>query len=132
MTMTKLDELRKMKDEYLARMRQDGEAAIKEAVKVFFDQNPTVKAVRWTGYIPAFNDGDVCVFGLGDVEVSFDEIDPDFTEYPEDKALRASMGDLRKSLYSVEDVLQTIFGDNHQVTIDSSGHVTVDDYDCGY
>lgn len=38
-----------------------------ELVKEFFVVAPNIKAVGWTQYTPYFNDGEECVFSVGDV-----------------------------------------------------------------
>lgn len=47
-----------------------------ELVRGFFPVAPNIKAVGWTQYTPYFNDGEECVFGVGDVWIcSTDDAD---------------------------------------------------------
>ena len=39
--------------------------------------------VKWTQYIPGFNDGDPCVFSLGEVLVRYNDIPGEDDEHPE-------------------------------------------------
>ncbi len=41
----------------------------------FFDQNPLIKVIGWAQYTPYFNDGDACVFSVGEVGFGMDEND---------------------------------------------------------
>lgn len=58
-------------------------AAIAEEVKAnlakafvdFFDQNPLIKVIGWAQYTPYFNDGDACVFSVGEVNFGMDDKD---------------------------------------------------------
>jgi len=46
------------------------QAMFKETFKEFWELNPAIKTVRWVQYTPYFNDGEPCVFGVGDVYFS--------------------------------------------------------------
>ncbi len=70
-----LKELRKLKEEYQEKISKDGEAALKVALKDFFDKNPEVASLGWVQYTPYFNDGDACVFGVHGVYLSFNDMD---------------------------------------------------------
>lgn len=56
-------------------MQEHGKAALKEAFKVFFDENPTCEAIRWRQYTPYFNDGEACVFRVGEAYVRMEGIE---------------------------------------------------------
>lgn len=47
-----------------------GKKAFSAALKLFMDAHPEVQAIRWQQYTPYFNDGDACVFGIYEPEVS--------------------------------------------------------------
>lgn len=58
-----LEQQRKLREEFQATAQE----LFKQTTKQFFDQNPGVTAIHWTQYTPYFNDGDECVFGVGDI-----------------------------------------------------------------
>ena len=64
------DELKQLKAEYDRKLSQEGEAALKDAFKDFFEANPEVESVYWNQYTPYFNDGDVCYFRVHEFDVS--------------------------------------------------------------
>jgi hypothetical protein len=70
----KLDELNKLKENYEKTLREKGQEIMGEAVTEFFEKNPLIKAVTWTQYTPHFNDGDECVFGVGEPSFSFEPV----------------------------------------------------------
>lgn len=69
-----LKSLAKLKEEYQEKISKDGEAALKEALKFFFDKYPAIQSLTWTQYTPYFNDGDACVFHVNDVCVNFNDM----------------------------------------------------------
>jgi hypothetical protein len=64
------EELKEMKAQYDARLKRDGEAAVKEAFKELFDAYPEIRSVVWTQYTPYFNDGDTCEFSVHEFDVN--------------------------------------------------------------
>lgn len=50
-----------------AKFQEDAQKIFHETFKEFFALNPGVTAVKWAQYTPYFNDGEACVFGVGDV-----------------------------------------------------------------
>ncbi len=62
---------------------QQAKAVVNEKVKAnlakafvdFFDQNPLIKVIGWAQYTPYFNDGDACVFSVGEVGFGMDDKD---------------------------------------------------------
>jgi len=59
-----------MKEEFEAIQkdyREKSQKIFKEGFSAFFEQVPLIKAVSWTQYTPYFNDGEACVFSVGDV-----------------------------------------------------------------
>jgi hypothetical protein len=49
------------------KFQTEAQTMFKESLKTFFELNPGINALRWTQYTPYFNDGDACVFSVGDV-----------------------------------------------------------------
>ena len=48
------------------KFQENAQAIFKETTKEFFENNPGVTAIIWTQYTPYFNDGEACVFSVGD------------------------------------------------------------------
>ena len=98
----------------------------------FFNEHPEVEQIRWTQYIPGFNDGDPCLFSLGDVELKFvgEEEFSDFdwteTDTIKDKALE----DAERILYFVMnyEVLEAAFGTDVELTFSRDGSLSKEDY----
>lgn len=63
---TKFDELVEQQRALAKQFQETAQSLFKETTKVFFDNNPAVKAVIWTQYTPYFNDGDTCEFSVNE------------------------------------------------------------------
>jgi hypothetical protein len=120
----------------------------KEAFKELFEACPDIEAVRWRQYTPYFNDGDPCVFRLGDVFMKFvgdtDEESGDYEDgfistwsvkYSEDltdevKKARVAAGAVVSELFRQfdDDAMLASFGDHVMVTATRDGF-DVDEYD---
>ena len=50
-----------------ATFQEKAKAALKETFTKFFADFPEVAHLQWTQYTPYFNDGDACVFGVGEI-----------------------------------------------------------------
>lgn len=61
-----LKEMSEKIDEYKAAISKIGLDSVSKFFSEFFDQNPTIYGIWWTQYTPYFNDGDACVFGVGE------------------------------------------------------------------
>lgn len=99
-----------------------------------------LEAVNWKQYIPSFNDGDACEFGLGEVTFKFQTIDDEGDN--EDGFLctyamkrlglsdkQDQCGEISNFINSIpEEMLESIFNSNASVTIRKNGKVEVDDY----
>lgn len=59
----KREELNALKEEYTKVFRKE----FHNIIKSFFEEVPEVQAIIWSQYTPYFNDGDPCVFGIGDI-----------------------------------------------------------------
>lgn len=145
--MTALEEFKKAKEEYLTKMKDGGERLVTELLKDFFSAFPEIKTVRWTQYTPYFNDGDACVFSVGEPDVEFhedklpetlkEEVESDGFIYSwslsynkefKETALNKGLEKLASELQSLEDVLEIAFGDHAQVSATAT-KVTVDAYE---
>lgn len=122
--------------------KKQAKDAFSDELKDLFVRYPEIKIIKWTQYVPSFNDGDACEFTIGEVIVSNYE---DVNYYGEWEGEDAEPKDLdtnlrNKSIDAVtsfinsragEEVLEFAFGVNVEVTVTVDG-ITIDDYDCGY
>lgn len=116
------------------------------SIKEFFENHPTVEAIRWDQYAPYFNDGDPCVFSVNEVTVLLSdkvgvEIDEDADEddYDEDNfvysyglkddKLEKAISELNDDFSEIEDFLEKKFGSDSRITINKSGEATIDECD---
>lgn len=53
----------KLANDLQMKMREE----LKKVFTSFFEEFPQVKTIHWTQYTPHFNDGDECVFGVGEL-----------------------------------------------------------------
>lgn len=60
-------EFEETKNKLLRELRKKFEEAFSKAVNKFFELNPEFAAIQWVQYTPYFNDGDECIFGVGDI-----------------------------------------------------------------
>lgn len=130
-------ELAAMKKNYQDLVEKEGKGIVASALKDFFADNPDVEAVRWEQYTPYFNDGDACVFGVGDprvrlkgTEADQDDEDDAFVDLwsvkDETKATRLKQA--LEFLSVSDDLLLSAYGDHVRVTVTPT-ETTVDDYE---
>ncbi len=72
----KLDEIKRLKDQYTAAVKEAGVDAIREFFAPLFEANPTILGFRWQQYTPYFNDGEPCVFRVYDLECRVANAEP--------------------------------------------------------
>lgn len=139
--MSKLfDELFALKKAYDTKLEEEGEAAVKEVFKEFFEAHSNVESVYWTQYTPYFNDGDPCYFSVHDFHLELAEAetededdedeDEDNTDYEmsawylsrkEDPELKKLGEDLGTLSDIPDDVLESVFGDHCKVIATRDG-----------
>lgn len=71
--MKKLDRLIKVVEDAKREIQEKGASALKELFSEFFKAHPEARSIVWTQYTPYFNDGEPCVFGVGDLELRVDD-----------------------------------------------------------
>lgn len=122
--------------------KKEAKEAFSTELKELFVRYPDIKIIRWTQYIPSFNDGDACEFSIGEIIVSNYE---DVSEYGEWEGEESEPSDLvayvsNKDVDAItsfinshagEEILEFAFGVNVSVKVTADG-ITIDDYDCGY
>lgn len=145
--MSKLfDELTALKEAYDTKLAEEGEDAVKELFKEFFEANPKAAAVSWRQYTPYFNDGDPCYFRVGEMSLHLHEdededeeededYDPDngydsyslsASEDPELKKTGEAFDKLVDTL--PEDILEYVFGDHVTISATAEGF-EISEYD---
>jgi len=133
-----LDALTETKKKY----RTAAKAIIKEVLQKFMQRTPSVKALAWNQYTPWFNDGEPCIFHMGDVYATSEDIDledqPDVYSEPWaeigefyireyghigefSKEDSQKLVDLANKLNSLQEELQDTFGDHITVLVTSNG-----------
>lgn len=139
----KFAELVNLRNEYKKAVDEKGGVILGAIFKDFFEEHPEARAARWNQYTPGFNDGDPCTFRVNDLEIqtkepSQEDQDEDFDEdsfegsYKLKGKLKGDVEEIESAMHSNEDVLETVYGDNVQVTFTRDGKFKVEDYDCGY
>ena len=135
-----IDSYNKFYDE----LKQKGQEKLKEVFRLFWEANPNVNVVCWPQYTPYFNDGDTCVFSIGEITISnlndksqFNLLNwggyegkdetiwtdlTDGVQNYDDKMTK----ELRHFLYSaaMEEILQGLFGDHCTVYATRDGFET--------
>jgi hypothetical protein len=135
--MSKLfDELTALKEAYDTKLADEGEDAVKELFKEFFDANPKAAAVSWRQYTPYFNDGDPCYFRVGEMSLHLhaDEDEEEDEDYDPDQGYDAyslslsedpelkKLGEGFDILVDIpEEVLEYVFGDHVTITATAEG-----------
>lgn len=147
----KLEEIKKLKQEYQDRIREFGQDLFIEAVQPIFDLDERIGAVTWQQYTPYFNDGDACTFDVYDVIPlpADEEVDEEFyeptsfiSEYLLPRKDDENWGDhwnrvkahpMYEPLAEAcdldipEDVFEQVFGDHASITITRDGSVSVEE-----
>lgn len=131
-------------------MQEHGKAALHEAFKEFFEQNPSCRAIRWRQYTPYFNDGDTCTFSVHEAYVRMNDDEDDdsgayddgFDSYSDwahkngryDKpeayieAFKKASRDADELVGCDEKLFQMVFGDHVKITATAEGF-EIDEYD---
>ena len=133
----KLNELSAIKKEYEKKIKEQGEAPIKEALKELFHKYSEIEGIRWHQYTPYFNDGDPCIFGLHGmyVKIKWEKEDTgdleDGYRYagggPNEGRFGKDVGAFEEALDFNTDALQAVFGDHVQVTA-TRDKIDIEDY----
>jgi len=108
------------KAELNKKIKQFGEQAVKAFFKEYFETHPEVYGVKWTQFVPFYNDGDACVFSLNSVytfatKEAFEKADGSL--YDDEGAEECYGVEPRTSLSEIEEMLESIFGEHAQVAV---------------
>lgn len=115
--------------------------SLEEAITDLQRLVPGLTAVRWRQYTPYFNDGDECVFSIGEKYFNLGATDQESGDYEdgfsslwstEAKALSAeaqtALKTFSRNLNDISDLLKTALGDHAKVTLSATG-IEVTEYD---
>jgi len=111
--------------------------AIREVLESIFSRHRELNGVMWRQYVPYFNDGDACTFGLHGVKAQLLEGEPEelsdwlYIDYdlPEEKAaLTEDLAEFESFLGECEEFLEIAFGSHAEVTISRDLKVDVEEY----
>lgn len=79
--MSSLNEYSKKLKDLRKEINKEAKKLILISAKELFEKHERIKACGWAQYIPAFNDGDPCVFSLTEFEVAIGFTNEDFEKY---------------------------------------------------
>ena len=137
---------KRLQDEVSKAMQEHGKVAITDELRGLLCMHPGLQ-LKWQQYTPHFSDGDPCVFQLGGVCLSMPSEAADnngenewdawtmkhYLGQPESPswatpALSEKFTAVTGLLESNNELLQTLFGDGVEVTVDMDG-ITIDSCD---
>lgn len=149
-----LQEIVNLKKEYEEKVKSVGSSLIVDLYRPLFNENPGIDSIRWEQYTPYFNDGDTCVFGVGELRYKLttpsdkehDEYGDGYAEAynigqkwdttnrkfikvevtPELKAVK-EMAEIHSNV--PDDIMLSLFGDHAQITIFNDGKLEVEEYE---
>lgn len=142
--MSTLNEVKRQLVALKEHIRASGSQIVTDAFKDFFVSYPEIAEVRWIQYTPDWNDGDVCVFSVGqfcpipqtvldDLKNHPDSFERDQQLYQEDCDIIQDMeyGRLTKLMVELQriqnilddgdDLLELLLGNNVQVLVSREG-----------
>lgn len=103
----------------------------KLGAKELFDENPGLKSFGMKGWVPYFNDGDICEFSAhtGSPDINeFDGYDIDYSDEPEHKDARKLQEKVKDFLAAFgDDFYQQLFGSHFAVVV-TPDKITVEEY----
>jgi len=131
--MNTFKKLMDLKASYEKTLSEEGEDALKEAFKDFFQKHPSVETITWTQYTPYFNDGDACYFHVHEFQINEEDDYEDDKEESEDQETEevedTTLWDDLNELEAIpEDVYEAVFGDHVRITATPEGF-DVEEYD---
>ncbi len=128
----RLNEIRQMKQAYLAKLHQDARVVLRDVFTEFLDAHPNIEGLQFRAYVPYFNDGEPCTYRVRGISCKLKNGPPhkydDGEGWSEDGYYgmaegpdRDAVGELEDVLSSSKDIIEAVFGDNVKVEITRSG-----------
>lgn len=152
--MSDMEMLKQQMEELRTHYRSVGSALVKQELKALFNSHPKLESFEFTGYIPYFNDGEPCEFGIHEDYTVVNGINPQGDDYnnnpyierlyigreqsPDgsgygdnlkyDPELGAMYDDVYKVVTSLpEDIARQAFGDHFKVTVTKNA-IEIEEY----
>lgn len=145
---TLLEDIKNISNEYenqKKRLISDMKEKFIEISKKLFEEYPKLNSFSWTQYAPYFNDGDICEFSVNtwyDCIKINDEYEYEYEDEDEDKDEQKNIENnlthsevieiskiIQKFLESFsQDMFESVFGNDSEVTIKRDGTITVEVY----
>jgi hypothetical protein len=127
-------EMETFKKEY----QKKGQKILQTAFTQFFKENPNIKTIAWTQYTPYFNDGDECIFSVGEAycaskkltteDISdpydldnYDDEESEHGTFKYDSKEHRAVESFMKLLNPLEDVFKELFDDHVWVIATEDG-----------
>ncbi len=141
--LAKLIEMAESTKKIVEERQKQTAALIGDSIKEFLASVPQIKQLKWQQYTPYFNDGDECVFRIGEIGVYLEGEDLDESIYDmgayisrdtqnRRPALTAEICELVRTfegmLSHLQDELKFLFG-NHVIVTATAEGVTVEEYE---
>ena len=118
-----------------AELATTGKKLLNEHLQKFMDENPGIIGLRWEEYTPYFNDGDACIFRVGELrfrpahgsEEAGEQEDGYLAYYDEEaKPLVNELTAVKElgqllNTPEIESICEAAFGDHTRVTITRDG-----------
>lgn len=114
---SKFQEYSNAYESLMAEVKEKGKKAYEDDVRAFMEAHPDVQGFHFRQSTPAFNDGDPCYNSLDGPYLRLSSLDEDEDEDGVDR-YSCPNNEYVEWLVSManEDLLETIYGTNHQVT----------------
>lgn len=129
-----IEEFIKKRNELKQLIAKEGKSMLQDLFLDVFTQNPELEAIQWTQYTPSFNDGDPCVFRVGDPyfkihdpsnkesEEDLDDIEDEEDNFRasyslKNQTLKANLDKFGEKFEMVEDIFEDVFGDGRKITV---------------
>lgn len=99
-------------------------------LKPLFEKHQDVKEISWRQYTPYFNDGDECVFGVYNDDISINGEDVWDMSDDDETRFKPAFKDFEDLLQSIpDDFFKDLFGDHITVTVKSDCTVETEEYE---
>lgn len=120
--MNTLDEIQKLIDAQLEIKKDTNkklQTLMKDIFNNFFISNPEINGIKWAQFTPYFNDGEPCIFSLGEFEYSFNDSEDENTwisSYELSSERYALVTDFEKLISKIPDeIFEEAFGDHAEI-----------------